>query len=286
MIIYLNGTFTDDRSASVSIWDAGFLFGEGVFTTLRLYKGIPIDLAGHWLRLKNQSATLDIPFPMSLEEISGIVATLVQKNDLAGSDSRLRLTLTRGGNPDQPIPVVPLPDSPPTFLATLTPLSSSLDEEILRGIPVITLGPKFLRRHLPEVKSLNYLPSLLALREARKCGCAEAIILGEDDRLTEGAASNLFLVSDEVLTTPAADGCILPGQTRQRVLDLASKANISCREQTLTKKDLASADEVFLCNSIREIVPVIRIDNSPVGKGNPGPVTLQILALFRQAMRR
>ncbi len=284
MIIYLNGQFVDGRSASVSVWDAGFLFGEGVFTTLRLYRGQAPDLPDHWQRLQQQSSQLEIPFPLGLDQTRRIVANLVQKNNHSTIDTRLRITLTRGGNPEHPLPISPSSASTPTVMLALTPLPSDHDDLNRQGIAAITLGPEYLRGHFPALKSLNYLPSLLALREARNRGCSEAIILSESKVITEGAVSNIFLIQDNEIQTPADDGRILAGRTRSRVLDLAAEKGLICRESALTEKDLNQADEVFLCNSIREVVPIIRINGKPVGPGNPGPLTLQILGWYRQAL--
>jgi branched-chain amino acid aminotransferase len=286
MIVYLNGKFVEEKLAHISIWDAGFLFGEGIFTTLRLYQGVAHDLEAHWNRLQHQARFLDIPCPLALEETSSITTTLVNQNGLQKTDSRLRITLTRGGDPDNPLPVALSSGQPPTILLTIKPLPASIDEMGKKGIAAIILGPEFLRAHYPQLKSLNYLPPLLALREARNHGCCEAIVLDEKGLVTEGAASNVFMVKNGQMWTPANTGNILPGLTRQRVIDIAGQNNLTCIEKELNRDDLENADEVFLCNSIRQIIPVIGLGDTLMGDGLPGPITRQISAWYNTAMHQ
>ncbi len=284
MIVYLNGNFVDAHQASISIWDAGFLYGEGLFTTLRLNNGIGPDLESHWKRLAAQAAELAIPFSPSLNETQLIVANLVQKNQLEKCASRLRITLTRGGEMDYPLPISTSREHASTLLLTLTPLPNGFDDELADGIKVITLGSDYARHCRPDLKSLNFLPSLLALREARHRQCQEAIMLDEEGLITEAALSSVFVIRSSIIFTPRNNGRILAGCTRKIILDLTSENGLTCREEDLARKDLETAQEVFLCNSIRGIVPVISIDDQPVGQQLPGPVTMQIRRLYNQAM--
>ncbi len=277
MIVYLNDKFLDEDSASISIRDAGFLYGDGVFTTLRLYQGCAPDLEKHWQRLRHQTQILGIPFSLTLEEAGSIVAGLVARNEVETSDARLRITVTRG---DDAFSYQPAPNQSPTILLTVTPLPSSFDESNKQGVSVITLGHEFQRTHLPQLKTLNYMSSLMAMREAQSKGRAEALVFDDNGLLTEGAVSNVFMVKDGSLFTPPDDGRILAGITREKVITLAGKHQIDCVEKKLNRQDLSKASEVFFCNSIRQIVPVIRIDENQVGAGLPGPVTSQISSWY------
>ena len=270
--------------ASISIWDAGFLFGEGVFTTLRLYNGKPLDLACHWSRLTHQAGELSIPLMVPLPQIQSIVKELAAKNQLEFCDSRLRITITRGGNADQPMPITPNADQEPTILMTISPLPEGFDAEMSSGINVITLGPEFTRHSRPDLKSLNYLSSVLAMREARQQTCSEAIVFDEKGFITEAAMSSVFLCHSSEIFTPPNNGNILDGRTRKSVIHIARENGLSCEEKNLTRADLESASEVFLCNSIREIVPVIIIDDQPVGQQRPGPITVQMRHWYRAAL--
>jgi len=284
MTVYLNGSYVEDHQASISIWDAGFLFGEGIFTTLRLIKGRPIGLENHCQRLNDQAAELAIPSNLSFTELQTIVSELVVKNKLEQCDSRLRITVTRGSNPTQPMPLSINENQPSTLLLTLSALPDGFDDELTDGIKVITLGPDFTRHFRPDLKSLNYLPSLLAMREAQKQSCNEAIIFDENGFLTEAAMSNVFLCQSSGVLTPKNKGQILDGCTRQIIWKLARENQLSIQEKDLTREDLNSANEVFLCNSIREIVPVISIDGKPVADQMPGPITLKFRRWYRQAL--
>ena len=164
MIVFLNNQLLDEKVASVAAGNAGFLYGEGVFTTLRLYKGLAPDLEAHMLRLQRQAMALDIPFSISLPEANGIIKSLVKENELDNCDARLRWTVTRGTDPEQAFPITPSPHQKPTVLVTTKALPQSFDEPNSQGIHVKVLGSSFQRTHCPHLKTLNYLPSLLALR--------------------------------------------------------------------------------------------------------------------------
>jgi len=275
MIIFLNNRFVDEERASISIRDAGFLFGEGVFTTFRLYLGAAPDLEGHWRRLKEQTRTLGIPFQLTLEKSETVVKELVDQNKLHEAHARMRITVTRGDG---------TAERSSTLLATVTPLPPAFDAEIDQGIHTITLGPDYLRNHFPRIKSLNCLPSQMALGQARQCGCEEAIILDNEGNLTEGAISNVFLIKDGELFTPGDNGQILPGRTRKQIIRTAGLHSLNCHEKRLSLADLQNADEVLICNSIRQVVPVVQINDQPVNTGMPGPLTMKLRRLYSSAM--
>lgn len=284
MFVFLNDHFAHENEAFIPIGDPGFLYGEGVFTTLRLYQGEAPELEAHLIRLQQQAQALEIPFALSLEKALSIITELVRLNGIQKSDARLRLTVTRGYDPDNHFPLEPSTATPPTVLMTVRKLAPTFDKSHQKGVAVITLGAEHLRLHLPQLKNLNYLPSLLALREAHRRGCTEAMVFDQNGHLTEGAASNIFLVKAGTLFTPLDNGQILAGQTRGRIITMAQQLDLPCEESNLTLDDLHHADEVFLCNSIRQIVPVIAIDEAQVAEGIPGPITLQLSQRYTQIM--
>ena len=282
MIVSVNGRLLDSDQATVSIWDGGYLYGDGIFTTLRLYSGFPLDLPAHYGRLREQAAALELPLPVELAELEATIAALAAGNGLHQGDGRIRITISRGGSSENPLPLTGLGDIPPTILVTLAPLPGNLTRWQADGIPVITLDAYFSRGNVPELKTLNTLPSILAQRAAAAVGCPEAILTDPEGILLEGAASNLFLVSSGNLLTPAVGAGFLAGLTREKILGLAKKLGIEVREKRLDGSHLEAADEVFVVGSVREVVPVVRVDGRTIGDGTPGPVTRRVQREYRR----
>ncbi len=277
MIVYLDGQYQDGLKAGISIWDGGFLYGDGVYTTLRLYGGRPLDLAAHHARLTRHGAALDLRLPATGRELAVIIDELVERNGYRRRDGRLRITLTRGADPQRPLPLDRLEAITPTLLVTLAPLPPELPAWQRDGIGAICLPPGYARGNLPELKTINGITTLLAQRRAAAAGCVEALLTDADGRLLEGAVSNLFLVRGGAVLTPAAgDGAFLAGRTRERVLAVCAGLGVPAREEILQCADLAGAEEVFVASSVREILPVVTVDGRPVGAGRPGPVTIRI----------
>ena len=277
MIVYSNGRYHREEEPAVTLGNGGFLHGNGVFTTLRLYRGQAIDLPDHCTRLKEHGSRLGLNLPRAREGVTEwlaeVIAELGRQNHSLQQDLRLRIPLThQEGCSDG-------------FLSLVTgPLPTDLDLWQTEGIPTITLGPDFQRTILPRFKTLNYLPSVLALRSAAAAGCPEAIICDANGGLLEGAVSNLFLVRQGVLMTPEDDGRILPGLTRARVLDLARNLGLETRETPLFRDDLLLADEAFLTNCVRQVVPVTSCDGRAVGPGSPGAMTSKILREYQEGL--
>ncbi len=284
MQVYLNGDFLPADKAGISIFDGGFLFGDGVYTTLRVYRGIARDLPEHWRRLRQHAQALEIPLDLELEDLVRITERLVADNRLQDHDGRLRITVSRGGTPANPLPLRNLELLHPTVLATVSPVAPEIAVWQRSGIGALVLGPVYARTHFPELKTLNGLTTVLALRQAARMDCQEAFLTTGDGLILEGAVSNLFMVRGEELFTPENRGGFLPGITRRRIISLAKELGIPCRATRLHRRDLASAGEIFCASSVREILPVVRIDNQDVGNGRPGPLTAKILAAYHRAM--
>ncbi len=285
MIVFLNGKYHEARQAVIGLFDGGYLYGDGVFETIRLYAGRPFDLDGHLARLASNLVALDFAWRPEPAVLAAVVAELVLRNGLSGRDARCRLTVSRGGSPDDPLPLDDLGSLPPTVSAWVEPLGGHLAAWQRDGVPVAVLSEGFRRGNSPRIKSLNYLPTVLALREARRRGCAEALICDEQDRLLEGATSNVFVVRGGRLATPPLSRGLLGGRTRALVIEAAARLGLACRESDVTAADAAGADEVFLCGSVKEIVPVTAIDGVAVGGGVPGPVTRRLQEAYRRGVR-
>lgn len=281
MDVHLNGRYLPADRAAVPVWDGGYLYGDGVYTTLRTYAGRAPDLPAHHRRLAEHAAALELPMPADLAELTAIVAELARRNGLTAGDGRCRITVSRGGNPRQPLPLEDLAAIPSTLLVSLIPVAPEIAEWQREGITAVCLPEGFARGNRPELKSLNCLTNVLALRQAARRGCPDAVLTGPDGRLLEGAVSNLFLVKDGRVATPAAGCGLLAGRTRERVLELLAGLGVPVREGVLGQGELTGADEAFLASSVREILPLVRIDGRAVGDGAPGPVTRAVQDAYR-----
>lgn len=254
MVVYLNGEFIDADTPAAAALRPGAPDFPGVYTTLRAVRGVAADLPRHLTRLRRHAAEMGLPDQLAPGDLPGIIEQLAEAGGLLGTDARLRLVLARHR-----------PEG--DFLAALEPMPDGLAQALRDGAAVVTLGPEFARTRSPHLKNLDMAPSLAALQQAQREGASEAFIHDAFGRLTEGAISNIFLFADGLWRTPPADGRILAGLTRQRILEMVPGS----REHVLTRDDLAAAREAFFCNSLRGIVPVVRVDGRAVGDGRPGP---------------
>ncbi|MGD9549036.1 MAG: aminotransferase class IV [Candidatus Krumholzibacteriia bacterium] len=284
MHVFLNDRIIPADQATVSVFDGGFLHGEGVYTTLRLYGGRPADLAAHWDRLVRHAQALELDPGLDLDRLAAIIGDLARANGLTGTDGRLRITVSRGGDAGHPVPLTDPASVPPTLVITLVAVAPEIELWQREGIAAVVLGPAYARSHFPELKTLNGLTTILAQRQAARLGCQEAILTAAGGRLLEGAVSNLFLVRQGSLATPGAEGRFLPGRTREHIMAIAAGLGLPLHETTLRVADLADAEEVFVASSVREVLPVVTVDRNPVGAGRPGRVTRSIQAAYRPAV--
>jgi len=280
--VFLNGSFLPLAQACVSVLDRGFLLGDGVYEVIPAYGGRLFRLDHHLLRLAASLAGIRIPEPMATEQWRTMLAELVARN--AGADQSVYLQITRGTAAKRdhhfPDPVNP------TVFAMSTPIApppDGLDED---GVAAITLDD--IRWQHCHIKAITLLPNVLLRQQAVDAGAVEAILI-RDGLATEGAASNLFVVRDGTLITPPKGPTLLPGITRDLILELADAHGIPAREADIPQDQLHDADEVWLTSSTREILPVTRLDERPVGSGAPGPVYGTMAAHYRaykEAVRR
>ncbi|MHB8078568.1 MAG: aminotransferase class IV [Candidatus Krumholzibacteriia bacterium] len=284
MVVYLNGAFLEAADARVSLFDGGYLYGDGLYETLRLYAGRPFDLAGHLARLTRELALLGYGWRPDAAAIGTIFTELARRNGLLAVDARARLTISRGGSPEDPLPLAPLPGATETVSAWTLPLAPDLPAWQENGVAVCVMKSPFARGNFPQLKTLNTLPPVMALRFAHGEGCQEAILVDRQGKLLEGTTSNLFLVHGDRLTTPPARLGLLAGRTRALVLHLAAAAGLAVDETACDRRDLLTAGEAFLSGSVKEIVPIVRAEGRPVGSGRPGPVTQDLQRRYRQAV--
>ncbi len=286
MIVYLNGKFVSDKKARVSVFDHGFLYGDGVYETIRVYKGKPFLLREHLQRLNQSLLTLRLAPPLSLVDLGRVIQKVIQVN--RNREAVVRVVLTRGPGPfgfDATL------CRTPTLLVSSAPFDLQRLKRVRRGITAAVVS---LRRNdpaalPPSVKSTSCLNGILAKMEAADLGAQEGLFLSGLNHLTEGTISNVFLVQRGMLRTPRADGSILPGVTRELVLRWAGQAGMPVDDGPVTLPMLVEADEVFLTSSLMEIAPVRRIvynvTSRPrslrVGNGRIGPITRFFLRKFR-----
>lgn len=267
-IVYLNGEFLPLSQAKVSVMDRGFLFGDGVYEVIPVYGGKPFRLAEHLDRLKNSLGDIRMESPLSDDQWSAIFAQLIS----GGEDQSIYLQVTRGVGPkrDHAFPKEPVP----TVFAFCTPIAPIPSQ----GVCAITLDD--IRWKWCHVKAITLLANVLLRQEAVDRGCAEAILI-RDDFACEGAASNLFIVIEGVLVTPPKGQDILPGITRDLIVELAHENKIPCVERKISLEELQNAEEVWLTSSTREILPVIELDGRKVRDGKPGSLWARMISLYQ-----
>jgi len=278
MWIYLNDRFVPQEEAVVSVFDHGFLYGDGVFETLRAYRGLVFKLSDHLARLERSAARIQLCLPVSIERLAYLTREALSRNQL--QDAYLRITVSRGAGE---IGLDPALCKTPTLVIIAKPFQPYPESFYADGVSVMIAKA---RRNLPEalppqVKSLNFLNNILAKMEAKAADAYEALMLNHRGDIAEGTVSNVFVVYDGRLRTPSADCGILEGVTRSLVLQVASELGIPADETRLNVEDLLAADECFLTNTTQEVLPVTRVDGHRIGNGRPGPLTRRIHATFR-----
>ncbi len=280
--IFMNDKIVSENDAKVSVFDHGFLYGDGVFEGIRVYNGKVFKLKEHVKRLFESAHAIMLEIPYSREEMEEIVKKTVRENDLV--DAYVRVVVSRGTGDLGLDPrkckeaqVVVIADS-----ITLFP-----DELYEEGLKVITVNT---RRNIPDalppqIKSLNYLNNILVKIEANQAGVLEAIMLNNNGFVTEGSGDNIFIMKNGKLLTPPSYIGILEGITRQMAINLAQEMGVVIEESPFTCYDLYIADECFLTGTAAEIIPVIEVDGRKIGKGVPGKVTRQLMSMFKEQTR-
>lgn len=280
--IMIDGALRAPEDATVSIFDRGFLYGDSVYEVMRVYEGIPFELGRHLERLEASATrigmTLSAPLDVFAEEIQRTVAASGRM------EAYVRLVATRGQGR---IGLDPGLAESPLRIVIVMPLNAPPAEVYAQGAAVSVVG---IRRNLreaidPQAKTGNYLNSVLALAEAKRSGAYEAIMLDAQGRVTEGASSNVFAVIESLVLTPPLEVGILAGITRRAVMEVCAREGLRVLELPLAETHLHEADELFITSSIREIVPVVRVDAETIGDGRPGPIVARIRAAFDRHVR-
>ncbi len=282
MWIYLNDRFVREEEAVVSVFDHGFLYGDGVYETIRSYGRRIFMPDQHLVRLRRSADAIGLTIPIPEHRWPALLHEAMARNDVGHehTDAYLRITISRGAGD---IGLDPALCPTPTVVIMAKPLPPPSPEQYRHGVHLIVAKT---RRNLPsalspQIKTTNFLNNILAKREAIAAGAFDSILLNWESHLTECTVSNLFFVRAGRLCTPALACGLLDGITRGIVLGLAQELKIPIDEGSYGVEEIYGADECFLTNTSMEVMPVTMVDGHPVGKGAPGLLTLQIHSLFR-----
>jgi branched-chain amino acid aminotransferase len=284
-VVFVNGTIADADRASVPVFDHGFLFGEGIYETLRTYGREPFLFDRHLRRLRHSASMLALDVPWSdADLLADVRRTMAAQPGLTGSsgaeEAYIRILVTRGVGE---LSYNPAACPQPSLVIIVKPFPGQPERTFSQGIKIALVSVR--RNHPqalnPQIKSNNLINNALAMQEAIRRDAEEALMLNQAGELAECAQSNVFLVHGGVVRTPPLSAGLLPGVTREYVLELAASLGLDAREGRLTPDDLQAADEAFITGTTREVTPVVAVDNHRVGAGTPGPITTKLLAEFR-----
>jgi branched-chain amino acid aminotransferase len=278
--VYVNGKIAPADQAVVPVYDHGFVYGEGVYETLRTYNRVPFLYDRHMRRLRQSAERLLLDVPFS---DTALLQWMDQTVAAAGEleEGYIRVLLTRGVGD---LNYDPKSTPTPTTVIIVKPLEAPAPRVFDDGIRIALVD--MLRNHPksvnPIIKSNNLLNNALAMQAAYRAGAEEALMCNYRGELTECSQANFFMVRGGAALTPASDAGLLEGVTRAFIFELGKEIGIDVREEVLTPKDLATADEMFITSTTRELSPVVNVDGRAVGSGKPGPVTRQLLELYQR----
>ena len=280
--IYINGKLFGKEDATISVFDHGLLYGDGVFEGIRSYGGKVFLLTEHVDRLWDSAKALLLEIPIGKDEMAKAIQDTVDVNGI--TDGYVRVLVTRGVGT---LGLDPNRCSNPQVIIIADKIALYPDEFYEKGLDIITVST--IRNHPaalnPRIKSLNYLNNILAKIEGLQAGCIEALMLNHKGEVAECTGDNVFIVRDGALLTPPTDAGILEGITRNAVIGLARDAGLEVREVSLTRHDVFIAEECFLTGTAAEVIPVVKLDSRVIGRGKPGPITRDLMARFKQLTR-
>ena len=278
--VNVNGRITPERDAVISVFDHGFLYGEGIYETMRTYHGRLFLYERHMRRLRNSARMIALDVPFTDQQLSARIRDTITASGLTG-ETYVRVLVTRGiGELTYDPEATPVP----SVVVIVKPHVDLAAEAYEQGVRAVICD--IVRNHPgsvnPMIKSNNLMNSALAMQEAIKRGGFEGIMRNYKGELTECTTSNLFIVRNGAAVTPPLDAGLLPGITREFLFDVGKEAGIDVFEQPLRDADLFGADESFLTSTTREVVPIVKVNDRTIGNGKPGPVTKKLLDGFRK----
>ncbi len=278
--VFLNGEFVPAENARVSIYDHGFLYGDGAFEGIRAYDGRAFKLAEHVGRLYNSLKALWIDLPYGREQFIANIEKLLEMNQV--TDGYIRVTVSRGvslGLDPKNI------TTQPTVVVSTDRLALYPRSAYETGLDVVTVATRVANPQVmePRIKSLGkYLCNIQAKIEANQVGAGEGLMLTEDGYVAECTGDNVFFVTNGAVTTPPSFLGILEGITRQVVIDLLRQTGVQVQEKVFTRFDLYTCDEAFLTGTAAEVIPMVKLDDRPIGDGKPGPISNKLIEQFRK----
>jgi len=277
--IYLNGEYVTKENAKVSVFDHGFLYGDGIFEGIRIYGGNIFRLKEHLDRLYDSAKSIDLKIPLSYQEMQDAVVETVRKNNMR--DGYIRLVVSRGPGD---LGLDPLRCPRPWVIIIVEELSIYPEEAYRNGLRTVSVST---RRNIPDalnpkIKSLNYLNNILAKIQANLAGVGESIMLNAQGYVTEGTSDNIFIVKKGVVYTPPTYVGALEGITRGTIIELCRKLGYPLKEEPFSLHDVYIADEVFFTGTAAEVIAVREVDGRIIGAGKAGPVTSHLLQEFRK----
>ncbi len=266
---YVDGEFVDADAATIPVTDLALVRGYGVFDFFRTYDGLPIQVERNVQRLRNSAREIEMELPWTNQEIADTVMETLARNNF--DEANVRIIVTGGDSPD-----FIMPDDQPRLLIYVEPLKALPDWWYTDGVKVVTVQEE---RYLPRAKSLNYIPAIVALKQAKRADAVEALYVDRHDNVREGTTTNLFAFygQNEVIT-PKTD--ILPGVTRARVIEILGR-DYTVVEKTLLYDKLLQADEVVITAANKQVVPVVQVDEHIYGD-EPGPHSRQLMQNFAE----
>ena len=281
--VYVNGRITDEGNAVISVLDHGFLYGEGVYETLRTYDRRLFLFERHARRLRRSAAMIALELPFTDDRLLRAISDTMQRAALV-DEAYVRVLVTRGAGE---LTYDPTATPSHTLVVIVKPQVDPPPTAYRDGVRVVIVD--IVRNHPgsvnPMIKSNNLLNNALAMQEAIRRGAFEGVMRNYRGELTECTTANLFVVKRGVALTPPVDAGLLPGITREFIFEIGKASDIDVREAVLRDHDLYEADEAFLTSTTREAVPIVIVDDKPIGNGKPGPITRTLLEAFRQAAR-
>ncbi|MGB9678675.1 MAG: branched-chain-amino-acid transaminase [Thermoanaerobacteraceae bacterium] len=278
-LVYVNGEFVDSEKASISVFDHGYLYGDGIFEGIRAYDGVIFKLDEHLKRLYSMAKALLIEMPITMDKMKEKVIEAVKINSL--KDAYIRLVVSRGKGD---LGLDPYKCPKPTVVIIADKITLYPETMYKNGLKIIT--STYRRNSIqaldPQIKSLNYLNNILAKIEAVKAGYPEALLLNQEGYVAECTGDNIFIISNGILFTPPSAVGSLGGITRSTVIDIAKQLGIPFEEKFFSLFNVYTADECFLTGTAAEAIPVVEVDHRVIGDGVPGPITNKIIEEFRK----
>lgn len=277
--IYLNGNIVPEDEAKVSVFDHGYLYGDGIFEGIRAYNGRVFMLDEHIERLYESAKTIMLNIPLNKEEMEKAILETIRANDL--EDAYIRIVISRGPG-DLGLDIRKCNEPNVVIIASAIQL---YDEKLYEtGLKVVTVptrrnGPEMVN---PRIKSLNYLNNIMARIEANLADAPEAIILNKEGYVAECTGDNIFIIDGNVLYTPPQYAGILKGTKRELTMEIAKEMGLEVKEELFTRHDIFNADECFLSGTAAEVIPVVEVDGRKVGRGSVGSKTTEIISRFRE----